>query len=464
VIPRPAFPCRAAGALVALAAGLALHAPLARAQVVTDARRLGMGGVIVSEVSGSATQNVAYRAVPRSHGLGGNNTIPIPLGLLQLIVDPPEFDSDNANFNAFELANIIVRTPYTLQIIEPEPISSDIAIDIAKNGLTIDLGELQRLFPDESMKFGSTFQSPNLEFGTKNIFGGIRPQVEVRNTLDLDPTLQAALGEAAPFTPNTTYGASDFIRGQSAVAVMLGGALPVLNPGADAPDGDPRQGGKALYVGARAKYLSGVALWQADADMSVATGDTIFGSSTPLNPDYGAEVRQTTDPGISAGSGYGFDAGVAFFLNKFEIGLGVNDIGSIIDWKETDVDSFTYDSVNNENDKSPVARRQKYTTHFPTTGTLNIAYRTHTFTVAGTLDRTANERWIPRAGAETWLGPTAVRGGVYLDSYKLLQFTAGTGLQLGSVGFDLALATHSRGLTTDRGLELAASVQLGKRN
>ncbi len=168
-----------------------------------DARRLGMGGIIVSEVSGSATQNVAYRAVPRpGRNIAGYNAIPLPLGLIQYFADPPEFDPKNENFNVFEIANLIGHTPWTLQLVEPEELSSDIIIDVAQNGLAVDLGELQRLFPDESIRYGVSWQSPNFEFGTRNVFAGVRPQTDGRNTLDLDPALQDVLGEGAAVQPN----------------------------------------------------------------------------------------------------------------------------------------------------------------------------------------------------------------------------------------------------------------------
>jgi hypothetical protein len=61
---------------------------------------------------------------------------------------------------------------------------------------------------------------------------------------------------------------------------------------------------------------------------------------------------------------------------------------------------------------------------------------------------------------ETWLGPTPVRGGLYIGAYSRLQVTAGSGIKLGKMGLDLALATHSRGLTDKRGLELAASLAI----
>src|SRR4029079_556502 len=101
-------------------------------------------------------------------------------------------------------------------------------------------------------------------------------QVEARNTAGFDPTLRAALREAEPFTPNTIYGATDEVRAQAALSFSIGGAGGVMPP-RDAPEGDPRKGGTAFYAGARAKYLQGVALWQAGGRAQFATGDTIFG-------------------------------------------------------------------------------------------------------------------------------------------------------------------------------------------
>jgi len=437
---------------------LLLAAP-ALAQV-PEARRLGMGGVLLSEVSQSSSQNVAYRAVPTgTPGLAGYTSIPLPLGIIQVLSDPPELDSSNPNFNVFEIARLISVTPYTLQLIKPEELASDIHVDIAENSLTVNLGALQGLFPDRDLKYGNVFNTPNLEFGTRNIFAGVHPQGEARNTARFDPTLQAALGDAAPFTPNTVYGATDEVRAQAALAFSVGGAGAIVPP-TGAPDGDPRKGGTAFYAGVRAKYLQGVALWQAGGRAQFATGDTIFGSSTPTTIDYDADVRQTTDPGWNAGHGVGADVGVVAFVHKFEIGASVNDVGSTITWDRTNLDHYSYDETTNSNVRTNVERAAEYKSKFPLSGSLNVAYRTNGMTFAGTLDRTANEIWLPRAGAEFWAGPTPLRAGMYLDSYQLLQFTAGSGIKFGKYGLDVALATHSRGLTTTRGLEMAASLAI----
>jgi hypothetical protein len=448
-----------AGGLLLVLAGTAGTPGIAAAQGV-DARRLGMGGIVVSDISGSTTQNVAYRAVPPPAGGGpGYRSIPLPLGLIQVLADPPETDTDSPDFNVFELANLIGRTPWTIQLVEPKELSSDVIIDVAQNSLAVDLGELQRLFPDRSIRYGVAWQSPNFELGPKNVFVGIRPQVEGRNSLDLDDALQQALGEGAPFLPNTTYGARDEAQGQGAIAFTGGVALPVV-PAVGAPDGDPRRGGFAVYAGARLKYLSGVALWRGDAIGSFATGDTIFGSSTPVDAGYVADIRRTREAQVGAGKGVGADLGVAVFVDRMEIGLGVTDVGSTITWDHTDLTRSTYDSASDVEQTFDVESDVEYKSRFPVTGSLNLTYRTGRLLFGGTLDRTANERWIPRAGVEAWSGPIPLRGGVYLDTYTQLQFTAGSGVRLGPVGLDVALATNSRGITTSRGLELAASLAL----
>jgi hypothetical protein len=443
----------------ALAAATAAALPAGPAAAQTDARRLGMGGIVVSELSGAAAQNVAYRAVPRPSGGPGYRSIPLPLGLIQVIADPPETDPDDPDFNVFEIANLIGRTPWTLQIVAPEELSSDVVVDVAQNQLAVDLGELRRLFPDRSIRYGMSWQSPSFELGTRHVFVGIRPQVDGRNSLDLDEPLQQALGEGAPFLPNTTYGASDEAQAQAAIAFSGGVALPLI-PALGSPDGDPRKGGLALYAGARLKYLSGVAFWRGDAVGTFATGDTIFGETTPVTAAYVADLRRLQEVEAGAGQGLGADVGVALFVDRLEIGVGVQDLGSTITWDRTDLTRSTYDSASDVEQTVDVETGVEYRSRFPVTGSFNLTYRSGRMLLGGTLDRTSNDRWIPRAGVELWNGPIPLRGGVYLDTYRLLQFTAGSGLRLGPVGLDLALATNSRGITTERGLELAASLAL----
>src|SRR5262249_60875184 len=63
-------------------------------------------------------------------------------------------------------------------------------------------------------------------------------------------------------------------------------------------------------------------------------------------------------------------------------------------------------------------------------------------------------RWSAHAGSETWFGNLALRGGLTLDQNRIMQYSLGSGLRFGRVGFDAALATNSRNLSRQRGLEL----------
>src|SRR5690242_21308729 len=56
--------------------------------------------------------------------------------------------------------------------------------------------------------------------------------------------------------------------------------------------------------------------------------------------------------------GVAADAGLVLFVDKLEIGLGVNDIGATIQWDHTDLDRYTYDTVSNTNVKTPLEDRK----------------------------------------------------------------------------------------------------------
>src|SRR5690349_20313864 len=131
------------------------------ASQILDARRLGMGGVVLSEGGGSSAQNVAYRAVLHGGGFE-HHSIPLPLGLIQFAADPPTFDTGDSTFNAFAIADLALNPPYLLQIVKPHEVESDIHIDVAKNALKVDLGDLKDLFEHRSKKLGNVLRSPDI--------------------------------------------------------------------------------------------------------------------------------------------------------------------------------------------------------------------------------------------------------------------------------------------------------------
>ena len=98
--------------LVALGVGCATAA--GAQGVLTDARRIGMGGLGL-EQSSLRRFNAAYRAVPARSGQRGQPklTIPIPLGLVQFLHDHPHiskdpaFNRDSTGFNPVLVLNTV---------------------------------------------------------------------------------------------------------------------------------------------------------------------------------------------------------------------------------------------------------------------------------------------------------------------------------------------------------------------
>ena len=121
-----------------------------------NARRTAMGGVLLpGGGSGSAAVNVAYQAVPPA--AGSRYDLPLPIGLLPLINDPPVFDAKDPEFNVYDLANKLYNPPWNLQLVEPRAPSSDIVISLGRNYLALQLGDVANVFPEHGSKFAFCF-------------------------------------------------------------------------------------------------------------------------------------------------------------------------------------------------------------------------------------------------------------------------------------------------------------------
>lgn len=449
--------------LIVLLAGVV---PRPAGAQMLNARRLGMGGVVTSDNGAARSANVAFRAVPKGRGYG---SIPLPIGLIQYAGDHPTFDSNDPNFNIFEILDLAANPPLTLSLSKPSTVSSDISVYIARDSLLLDLEDVRRAVPKDPMELGGVYHLMGVGFGIKSFFVAVDPLIHVRNTFDLDPKLRAALRDAQPFTSNTRYGLADNGVAQAAIAWQAGvaaRALYVPAPDGNEGDGDDpsaddprRNGATALYLGAAPKYLLGLAYGSAGGVGGVTTGDTLLGSSDPVAFDMTALTRHA-EIGGDGGTGHGFgaDIGGVLYWNRFELGIGVNDFGSEIDWSTT-VRRHVYSDSLNEFSTTTVATDEKFTSRIPATTTINVARRMGPTTVAADLVNGELHRQV-HLGAETWVGMLALRGGTYRDTGGHWQWTGGTGLRFGGIGLDLAVATHSRNIEEKRAAELSASLTL----
>src|ERR687887_924876 len=119
--------------LVALVVGWA--APAAGQGLTFDARRVGMGGLVLGRSSSLVRYNAAYRAVPGEADRRGRPrlTIPIPLGIIQFLHDHPHlstdpaFNPDSAGFNPILVANTLLNLPLYLEVKKAPTPTNDVA-------------------------------------------------------------------------------------------------------------------------------------------------------------------------------------------------------------------------------------------------------------------------------------------------------------------------------------------------
>lgn len=445
---------------------LASAAPQPADAQMMNARRLGMGGVVTSDNGAASAANVAFRAVPRGRGYG---SIPLPIGLIQYAADHPTFDSDSPDFNIFEILDLAANPPFTLSLSKPATVSSDVSVYIARDSLLLDLEDVRRAIPKDPSEMGGVYHLMGVGIGIKSYFLAVTPMIHARNSFDLDPALRAALRDAQPFTSNTRYGIADHAVAEAAIAFQAGAAIRALYvPAPDGNEGDEddpsaddprRNGATALYVGGAPKYLLGLAYGSASGLGGVTTGDTLFGETDPVAFDMDALTRNAaigSDGGV--GHGFGADVGGVLYWNNFEVGIGVNDLGSEIAWSTT-VKRHVYSDSLNEFTTTTVATGEDFTSRIPATTTVNAAKRMGPTTVAADIVSGELHRQI-HLGFETWRGMVALRAGTYRDTGGRWQWTAGSGLRFGVIGLDLAVATHSRNIEAKRAAELSASLTL----
>jgi hypothetical protein len=414
-----------------------------------------MGGVMLSEYPGAQNRNVSFRAVPKGKV---HESIPLPLGIIQVLASPPEFDPDKPDFNSLEIAELATNFPVFLRIKKPDIVSDDIVMDIAKNRLAIDLGDIAQVVPEESFKLGGILDQPEGGISIRGFFAGISPLVVAKSDFSLSPSLRDALREGHDFLPSTSYYMKEDAEAQAAAALGFGYARQ-LNALLDGQKEDPRLSDKfAIYAGGRFKYLMGFAYAKATPIVSFTTGDTIFGNE-PLKLDFESLITKSLPEAFGVmGNGTGLDLGISAFREGYEVGLGLTNVATKIHWK-ADRELHVLEDSTNDVVKHTIAEGFDYTSSVPLLVILNAAKRWRGNTLAFDIEKGIT-RTTFHLGAETAVRTVAVRTGTWLDANGKLQFSAGAGFRLWIMGLDMALLTSSSVLTGERAIDLALSLSL----
>ena len=445
----------------ALAVLVAAPARPARAQFSFDARRIGMGGVSLTRDGNLRRYNAAYRAVKDRPGSGNPKvTIPVPLGLIQFFHDhpinkfgsDPLFDPKSPAFNPFETMNLVFNLPVFLEVKKAPTPTNDVTFDIGRNAFVLDLGAAQILVPEDEFGLGGTSRLLDVGFGIKGFRFGVQGFENHDVGFLLGDSLRAFLKNADSARTNTTYNVLGDGLVQAGVAPTLSFSGRVTGVGSDNQDG--------VYLGVAVRSYYSAAYFRAVGSGGFTTGDTLFAGANPVTPQLEALTYRDNDATKSFGHGIGGDVGVVFISGPMEVGVGVNDIGAELTWKDTRVDSSYFDSGGDSIVTAVVRNHVESKTKMPVSYIANASIHMGTGTTVGGDIVNSGRGTVIHVGGEQRLGMLAVRGGVSRDQRKKMQFGFGGGLRLGPIGLDVGFWTHSNSFADKRGITMATSISL----
>lgn len=409
-----------------------------------DARRLGMGGVVIPGCQELLALNVAYHSVPARPGVTGI-VMPLPLGLVQLSQDLPTFDPDAADFSVTRLAGMAMNPPFYLELGSTSQLDGDITIQVARNEFSILFADAQALLPQKPFEVGGVWSVPTVGIAAGHLRTYLSPLLYMEGEIGFDDALYAVLAQNVPLAPQSTYVLDARGESMAGFSVHCGWSAPLAT--------DVR--GNGLYGGIFVKYILGLGMSHATSELRMTTADTLFGDASSLAVDYASALR-TAELG-HIGNGYGLDLGLGYRMGAVDLGIGVRDLGARVHWSRTFLWESMLDPVSHEIHSGVVARDEPFVQSLPTQGTFNIGWMGHRTALAADVT-TSRLGTLVHCGAERRTGPLAWRAGVWRDDRAHLQWAGGLGVGGTRFSFDVALQTHNRTITGERGLMLATSI------
>ncbi len=422
-----------------------------------------MGGILLPSHGESYIANPAYLMAREDSPF----IVPIPLGLFAFLGDLPEFDPDSKDFDAIELANLLLNPPFYLELRDlSHEDSTTIFIDIGENHLIADLDNLKDFMPRDPIDTGLLgFQQPRPGFAIRGVHVGFSPFLTVEGRFELSENLERALAEAEPFLPDTDYPFESQATVNAGAAIHVGHAWEIQ-------DWLSMEDGPRIFAGVNGKYIMGFFYGDIDIRSNIHTFDPLFGTDNPpeLTFDTLLDYARPEEGDVGPkGHGVGFDLGVLFRYPSLDIGFGVQDVVTRINWRVTR-EEFLYNDAIDDLDRTVLFEDENDWVDIPRTFLFTTAYRSPNdpgwgreanrgdYILASNLEISAGEVFF-RFGGETYIdpGPIALRFGTY-NQGKRMQITFGVGIPLKYFMFDIAFATHSRSFQLKRGVTMATSL------
>lgn len=433
--------------------GLTAVALLASPGLASDARTIALAGTILPGPGPGAEHNPAFDALTGFQV--GRSGFALPVGVIPLLTNPI-YDPRSARFDLLAAINQVANLN-AWELLPPLG-PSQINISIDANGIRIANEDLQRLLPptgvDGLYRTWVSVPLPGFSFGVAGLVTvGLGGYARADFRAALDTRLLAEL-TAGTWPANTTFDRTR-VNGQAQAGVefKVGLATPIPLPA---------EAGIGLYTGVRLRGIAGFLYLEEDLALTVHSN---CDPNCTVNPPRAVPTGMLYRMYPGAGVGYGFssDLGVAIRYSDFIFGLGVKDLYHRSFWPVT-VESRTLDAAGNFT-SVPVGTAIREAT-VPPTFTVNAAYQLADLgggfglTTIGASARFGAAGFRAGLGAETLLGPLALRAGIAHDGVQF-QFAGGAGLGTQTLGIDVALATHTPTFSSQRGLQLVASLALG---
>jgi hypothetical protein len=423
--------------------------PTAFAQNLTgDARRIALGGA-------GETGNIATKVLDEHRSY---RSIPIPLGLFQVLDNRKFFDPDDTEFDpvrAIEYA----ADPIHITLNRNSNSAGHRFVNNLVNGqISRDLNAYRGFAPVSEIKatgllsptWGKTFRvAGDPDVTSHGVYVGAGPYLSLGTTMNFDQNLIDLLASSTDvYRPNQSFVIGDNTTGQGAVAITGGYRGQFALEGVQ---------GARLHVAANTSYLRGIHYDTADLQVRFGTDSvglvTIDPFITPISVD-----RSTS----KSGNGVSVDVATAVVADNWSAGFGVDGIGNRINWKELQKRQYFMQSLFTGGDFVSTPSQETTETRrvtLPVRYTANGGYHTDRWGAAAEWSRGLN-RAAFGGGMEYWLGPLALRGGSRY-SRGLWHGSSGIGFDFtDGFGVDVAAFQTSTNIEEDRRISFAVSLRL----
>jgi hypothetical protein len=429
---------------------------------MTDARRIGMGGVAGSE-------NLASRMIESPDG--AHSTIVIPLGLFQVLNNLDIYDPDSEDFDPIRaVENAAAPLHYTFNR-NGTGTGTEFINDLLDGRLNRDINTYRDFIPTSqpvayglvAPNWGITIPVYKKRDGTTHsVYAGGGLYLPTRGALEVDDQLKSILSsDNNVYVPNSQFRITGGVRTELPIAITGGyrGRFKLRESGSD------RDG---LYVAFNYNYLRG--FWYEDVGMTLrldtdSQGLLTFNPAAPFNPIEVLRAHSTD------GHGMALDFGAALVVNRIEVGFGINGLANRIKW--TDIEASRYSLSNiltgNGDFAENTTSAPDATIKQPIEYVGSAGYHAERWQLAGEIGVRSSDyaldegrlgkTWV-HTGFEYRFGLLEPRAGAYY-SRKRLTPAAGLGLNFGKFGIDVAAYSNDANVEHVRHPSIALSLRIG---